>query len=238
MMTIVEVKGGLDGIRLCFVGDGNNVARSLAVASALLGVDFVLACPKGYEFPREFVDQFSAHFPAVPLRWTHDPREAADGSDVVYTDVWASMGQESEADHRREIFAPYHDRIRQDLDRRREAARPTLLVTLHSFTPAMAGFDRPWHCGVLYHRDARLAHALRDALQAEGDLVVGDNQPYAVSDTSDYAVPVHGEARGLPHVELEIRQDLIADDAGQRQWAQRLSRLLRSLEPRFAEAES
>ncbi|WP_372018854.1 N-formylglutamate amidohydrolase [Pseudoxanthomonas sp. 10H] len=133
----------------------------------------------------------------------------------------------------REIFAPYHACIAQALDRRQAAARPTLLVTLHSFTPAMGGIARPWHCGVLYHRDSRLAHALRDALLAEGDLVVGDNQPYAVSDTSDYAIPVHGEQRGLPHVELEIRQDLIADDAGQQLWAQRLARLLHALEPRF-----
>ena len=131
------------------------------------------------------------------------------------------------------IFAPYHERIEQALDARRASQRPTLLVMLHSFTPAMNGLARPWHCGVLYHRDTRLAHAVRDALQAEGDLVVGDNQPYSVSDTSDYAVPAHGEARGLPHVELEIRQDLIADDAGQQLWAQRLARLLRSLEPRF-----
>src|SRR5690606_26958293 len=91
-------------------------------------------------------------------------------------------------------------------------------------------------CGVLYQRDARLAHALRDLLQAEGDLVVGDNQPYAVSDTTDYAIPVHGEARGLPHVELEIRQDLIADADGQAAWARRLARLLRALEPRMLAA--
>jgi predicted N-formylglutamate amidohydrolase len=86
---------------------------------------------------------------------------------------------------------------------------------------------------VLYHRDTRLAHALRDALQAEGDLVVGDNQPYAVSDSSDYAVPVYGEGRGLPHVELEIRQDLIADEGGQLLWAQRLARLLPPLAAQF-----
>ncbi|GAB3514937.1 N-formylglutamate amidohydrolase [Pseudoxanthomonas daejeonensis] len=132
-----------------------------------------------------------------------------------------------------EIFAPYHARIAQALDQRQASGQPTLLVMLHSFTPAMGGVARPWHCGVLYHRDARLAHALRDALRDEGDLVVGDNQPYSVSDTSDYAVPVHGEARGLAHVELEIRQDLIADEAGQQLWARRLARLLSSLEARF-----
>lgn len=132
-----------------------------------------------------------------------------------------------------EIFLPYHAQIVQALDRRSAATRPTLLVTLHSFTPMMAGVARPWHCGVLYHRDARLAHALRDALQAEGDLVVGDNQPYSVSDSSDYAIPVHGESRGLPHVELEIRQDLIADAEGQLAWAARLARLFQALAPRF-----
>ena len=86
-----------------------------------------------------------------------------------------------------------------------------MLVSLHSFTPTFAGFARPWHAGILYHRDTRLAHALLAALRAEPGLVVGDNEPYAVSDATDFAIPVHGEQRGLLHVELEIRQDLIAD---------------------------
>ncbi|SBV38129.1 conserved hypothetical protein [uncultured Stenotrophomonas sp.] len=129
------------------------------------------------------------------------------------------------------IHAPYHARIAAELDRRRDAGQPTLLVMMHSFTPVMNGHARPWHCGVLYHRDARFAHALRDALRTEGDLEVGDNQPYAVSDSSDYAVPVHGEGRGLLHVELEIRQDLIAGTAGQQAWAARLQRLFTALQP-------
>ncbi|WP_211161774.1 N-formylglutamate amidohydrolase [Xanthomonas campestris] len=124
------------------------------------------------------------------------------------------------------IFAPYHGRIAAELDARAARRQPTLLVSMHSFTPLMAGQARPWHAGVLYHRDTRLAHRLLDALRAEPDLVIGDNQPYAVSDATDYAIPVYGEGRGLPHVELEIRQDLIADTAGQTAWAQRLARLL------------
>ena len=100
---------------------------------------------------------------------------------------------------------------------------------MHSFTPVFAGETRPWHVGVLYHRDTRLAHALLAALKEEPDLVVGDNQPYSISDGSDFAVPVHGEQRGLLHVELEIRQDLIADAQGQAQWAQRLARILPTL---------
>ncbi|WP_434026270.1 N-formylglutamate amidohydrolase [[Pseudomonas] boreopolis] len=131
-----------------------------------------------------------------------------------------------------EIFAPYHGRIAAELDARAAAGRPTVLIAMHSFTPRMNGFERPWHAGVLYNRDGRLAHALRVALQEEG-LVVGDNEPYAISDTSDYAIPVHAEARGLLHVELEIRQDLIADHAGQLEWAERLARLLPPLAARL-----
>ena len=133
-----------------------------------------------------------------------------------------------------EIFAPYHARIEAELDRRAHANQPTILVAMHSFTPEMGGVARPWHAGVLYQRDARLAHALRDMLRDEGDLVVGDNEPYSVSDATDYAIPVHAEQRGLPHVELEIRQDLIADAAGQQAWAQRLARLFGALQEQFA----
>ncbi len=134
------------------------------------------------------------------------------------------------------IFAPYHTRIEAELDARQQRAQPTLLVAMHSFTPVMAGVARPWHAGVLYQRDARLAHALRDALAVEPGMVIGDNQPYSVSDATDYAIPVHAERRGLAHVELEIRQDLIADAAGQRAWAQRLARLFTALAPAFAPA--
>jgi predicted N-formylglutamate amidohydrolase len=86
--------------------------------------------------------------------------------------------------------------------------------------------ERQWHAGVLFNRDTRLAEPLLRLLRAEGDLCVGCNEPYAVTDTSDYSVNHHGAARDLPHVELEIRQDLIADEAGQIAWAQRLARLL------------
>jgi predicted N-formylglutamate amidohydrolase len=127
---------------------------------------------------------------------------------------------------RREIFDPYHNRIALELDRRRDAGRPTVLISVHSFTPVFKSVARRWDAGVLYNRDPRFAHILFELLQREAGLVVGDNEPYSVSDESDYAIPVYGEKRALPHVELEIRQDLIAEDAGQRQWAALLARLL------------
>jgi predicted N-formylglutamate amidohydrolase len=124
------------------------------------------------------------------------------------------------------IFRPYHDAIAAALDRRAAADRTSVLVALHSFTPVFKGVSRPWHVAVLFNRDPRLAHALAVLLRADGSLMVGENEPYRVSDLTDYTVPVHGERRGLPHVEIEIRQDLITDPSGQREWAERLARLL------------
>jgi predicted N-formylglutamate amidohydrolase len=131
------------------------------------------------------------------------------------------------------IFHPYHDRIRAELDARAASGRRTLLVALHSFTPVFLGMSRPWHCGVLYQRDARLGHLLLASACREPGLVVGDNQPYAVSDATDYGIPVHGEQRGIAHVELEIRQDLIADAVGQVAWAARIARWLGEALPAF-----
>ena len=119
----------------------------------------------------------------------------------------------------REIFQPYHNRIARELDRRREAGRPTILIAMHSFTPVFKSVTRPWHVGVLYNRDPRLARILIQLLQHEEGLIIGDNEPYSVTDASDYTIPIHGEQRGLHHVELEIRQDLIGEAAGQREWA-------------------
>ena len=164
----------------------------------------------------------------------HAPGSIAATSDGTAIPGNAALDEAARRRRVEEIFQPYHARIGAELDLRAAAGRPTILVAMHSFTPEMAGQRRPWHAGVLYQRDTRVAHALLEALRAEGDLEVGDNAPYAVSDATDYAVPVHAEARGLPHVELEIRQDLIADEAGQQAWAERLARLFTALQDRFA----
>ncbi|MEA2818932.1 MAG: hypothetical protein QOJ86_936 [Bradyrhizobium sp.] len=131
---------------------------------------------------------------------------------------------------RRAIFEPYHRRITEVIDQRSRESMPTVLVSLHSFTPVYAGVTRPWHVGTLYHRDTRLPPLLLQLFRGEGDLVVGDNEPYAVSDQTDYTIPVHGEARGLMNSGIEIRQDLIADQAGERQWADRLARIFAEVE--------
>jgi predicted N-formylglutamate amidohydrolase len=141
------------------------------------------------------------------------------------------LSSEAAAIRKREIFDPYHRRIDAIIDHRLGNHRPTVLIALHSFTPVYAGIARPWHIGTLYQRDARLPPLLLKFLRSEADLVVGDNEPYAVSDETDYTIPVHGEARGLINTGIEIRQDLISDQAGQQQWAERLARILGEIEP-------
>jgi predicted N-formylglutamate amidohydrolase len=131
---------------------------------------------------------------------------------------------------RREVFEPYHRRITEVIDRRQREGLPTVLVALHSFTPVYAGIKRPWHVGTLYQSDTRLPPLLLKALRAQGDLVVGDNEPYAVSNETDYTIPVHGEARGLMNTGIEIRQDLISDAIGEAQWAERLATIFVEIE--------
>jgi predicted N-formylglutamate amidohydrolase len=138
----------------------------------------------------------------------------------------AGLSEADKAARADEIFWPYHNRIEAELDRRRQAGNAAALIALHSFTPVFKGAQRPWHAGVLYNRDARFGRRLLAMLNEEEGLFVGENAPYMVSDASDYTVPVHAERRGLHHVLIEVRQDLIADEAGQRTWALRLARLL------------
>lgn len=110
LFTLMEIHGGLEGIRgkrLAYVGDANNVAASLAVCCGKLGVEFAIASPKKYQFERSFLDKLRQDVPELKLLETTDPREAVEGSIGVYTDVWASMGQESEQAERAKAFADY-----------------------------------------------------------------------------------------------------------------------------------
>jgi len=123
-----------------------------------------------------------------------------------------------------EIFTPYHAAIASCLAAR-HPARP-IYVAMHSFTPVYLGVARPMHVAVLYNRNPAFSSILADLLRAEENLVVAENDPYRVTDETDYGVPVHAECGDLHYVEIEIRQDLIEDEAGQTLWAARLARLL------------
>jgi predicted N-formylglutamate amidohydrolase len=128
----------------------------------------------------------------------------------------------------REIFRPYHERIQAEIAARGIERRETLLVAIHSFTPVFHGAERPWHMGLLYLRDARLARPLLAELRRDAQLVVGDNEPYAAGDQTDYAIPVHGEGLGLQHVGIEVRQDLISHPDGVHEWSKRLAAALQA----------
>lgn len=126
------------------------------------------------------------------------------------------------AARQREIFHPYHDCIDEIISERKQRQQATILLAVHSFTPVFKGKPREWHIGLLYNRDTRLAHILRDLLAEDETLVVGDNDPYSVDDESDYTIPVHGEGRGVPHALFEVRHDMIENEEDQYRWAHRL----------------
>jgi ornithine carbamoyltransferase len=105
-LTLLEKRGGLAGTRVTFVGDGNNVAHSWLHAAARLGFDLTVACPPGYE-PRPDIVAFAHEEARGRIRVTPDVDRAVQGADVIYTDVWVSMGQEEEAETRRRVFRPY-----------------------------------------------------------------------------------------------------------------------------------
>jgi len=143
------------------------------------------------------------------------------------------LSAEEAAARRAEIFDPYHTHLRALLDERQAAGRPTILVAQHTMTDIFKGVRRAMHAAVLYNRDRRFAGLVLDMLRREAGLVIGDNEPYFVSDATDFTIPRHAEARQLPHVEIEIRQDLVQDAAGQAAWARRITRALIDAEQGF-----
>ncbi|MHB8816861.1 MAG: N-formylglutamate amidohydrolase [Steroidobacteraceae bacterium] len=142
----------------------------------------------------------------------------------------AALSEADIAARRVEIFDPYHNHLRALLDERAAAGRSTILVAQHTMTNIYHGVRREMHAAVLYNRDRRFAGLVLERLRREKELLVTDNEPYFVSDATDYTIPRHGEARGLPHVEIEIRQDLVSDEAGQTEWAHRITRALQDAE--------
>ena len=109
LFTVYEKKGRLSGLTLAYIGDGNNVAHSLIYGCSKMGMNILLGCPKGYEPDKEVVKKanLDAKRNGCQIKVTHDPREAAKGADIIYTDVWASMGKEKEHEERVKVFKPY-----------------------------------------------------------------------------------------------------------------------------------
>lgn len=123
-------------------------------------------------------------------------------------------------------FRPYHNAIAATLDRLTALGQAPGILSIHSFTPVFDARHRPWHVGVLWHKDGRIAKALIATLAADPAITVGDNEPYDGASPHAYSMPVHGLGRGLPHAQFEIRQDLIGDAAGVALWADRLHHVI------------
>jgi predicted N-formylglutamate amidohydrolase len=124
------------------------------------------------------------------------------------------------------LFKPYHAAIEAALDGFGQRGVHPAVLSIHSFTPVMNGLERPWHIGILWDKDPRMAVPVLAALRRETGLVVGDNEPYSAREPAGYTVRTHAESRGLPHLNVELRQDLVASEAGTAEWADRLVRVL------------
>jgi predicted N-formylglutamate amidohydrolase len=145
----------------------------------------------------------------------------------------ARIGSVESARRKRSYWEPYRESVGALLDQMLAAGPVPAVVAIHSFTPSWKGRPRPWHVGILWDLDDRLARLTLRALAAEGDLIVGDNEPYDGALEGD-TMYQHGTIRGLPHMLVEIRQDLVSNEGNEAAWAERLARILR---PILADAE-
>lgn len=125
-------------------------------------------------------------------------------------------------------FWPYHREVDRQLDRMTAGGRSVALLVMHSFTPEMNGFRRPWHVGVLWDDDARLPEPLLAELRRDPSLVVGDNEPYSARASYEYTLAAHARSRRMPHCSLEVRQDLIDTPEEARIWGRRLAPAIRA----------
>jgi predicted N-formylglutamate amidohydrolase len=196
--------------------------RHIAWDIGIAGLGAMLSEALGATFIRQRYSRLVIDCNRDPARADAIP-EVSDGARIPANVGLTASDRQSRVDA---VAAPYHAAIAAELDARTARGLPTMLISLHSFTPQMNAFDRPWRFGVLHAGDSHYSRAVIVRLQAElGPDLVGDNQPYRM-DEVDFTVPHHCRPRGLDYLELETRQDLLLDEAGQREVADRLARLL------------
>lgn len=161
-----------------------------------------------------------------------DPADSSsipEASDGIAVPGNRGLSPTARAARRAACFEPYHQAIAARLDIFRAAGTAPALLSIHSFTPMMNGVARPWHVGILWDEDPRIPVPLLEALEADPALIVGDNEPYSAREPAGYTVRHHAAAHGLPHVAVELRQDLVATADGAAQWAARLAASLTSI---------
>jgi len=140
-----------------------------------------------------------------------------------------AIGAAERAERVRSCHAPYHEAVDRRLAQFSESGVVPAFISIHSFTPVFAGAQRPWHIGVLWDTDGRMAQPMLEALGAVPDICVGDNLPYSGRHPADYTVDRHAESAGLPHLCLELRQDLLTDARGVERWTDIIATPVRKL---------
>lgn len=141
----------------------------------------------------------------------------------------AALGDAARRERLAALFIPFHDAVARTLDRRRARGQPTLIVAVHSFTPVFKGVGRPWHAGILFDGGRDFGELVLRHLGRDPGLLLSANEPYRI-DADDYAIPVHGDARGLPAILLEIRNDLLSTPEGIADWTARLGAAIAAAE--------
>ena len=160
-------------------------------------------------------------------RSLEDPTAFPEVSDNIPIPGNQGLSREDKALRISSIYKPYRVAIDEMLNAFRSRGITPALIAIHSFTPAMAGVWRPWHVGLLWDKDPRIPKPLLKRLRAHPEgFNIGDNQPYSGKHPADYTIDHHAETNGLPHVSIEVRQDLIDDDAGAERWAEILHQAL------------
>ncbi len=159
-------------------------------------------------------------------RHLHDPSAFPESSDGVVIPGNRRLTNAQRNNRTAALYEPYHAAVAGGLA---SLAALPVLVAIHSFTPCLNGVTRPWHVGVLWDTDARIAAPLLEALRAHPQLCVGDNEPYSGRHPAGYTIDAHAERRGLPHVSIEVRQDLLLTLDGITRWATLLSTALRPI---------
>jgi len=162
-----------------------------------------------------------------PNRKLDDPSAFIEVSDGIAIPGNLELDEEQKSLRVQSFFQPYHDAIAARLDGMRARTAAPALISVHTCTPVFDRVVRPWHIGVMWDQDARIPAPLMENLRRMDGICIGDNEPYSGRHPHDFTVDFHAERTGLPHVGIEVRQDLVSDDEGARKWAAILAAALR-----------
>ena len=185
------------------------------------GLDCAIECAKQLDAP--LVASGYSRLVIDCNRWPGGEGSTPEVSDGTLVPANVCLTQEMASARAEACFWPYHREVDRHLDRMTAGGRKVCMLVVHSFTPQMNGFRRPWHVGVLWNEDARLPEPLLAQLRKDPALVVGDNEPYSARASYEYTLNSHARPRVLPHCSLEVRQDLMDTPAKAREWGRRLA---------------